>query len=172
MNPTGARKCRLAWGRVRRLSWMTSVWWFWCHFWHLDIIFTSSFHQLFRCQRIREKPKRTCSKCSYFSIKLIKQHILKPKCNCRKKSMQEKEPVMVVWFKLKIPSLGITVTFVTEFSIPTSWTLKILIVITVTQSLLWYWNCKFGGGPHDKLKNGSRHLPNIEWHMHIYDSNW
>ena len=34
--------------------------------------------------------------------------MFKPKCNYRKKSMQEIESVMVVWFKLKIPSLGIT----------------------------------------------------------------
>ena len=34
---------------------------------------------------------------------------IKPKCNCRKKSMQEKESVMFVLFELKIPSLGITV---------------------------------------------------------------
>ena len=29
-------------------------------------------------------------KCSYSSVKLIKQHISKSKCNCRRKSMQEK----------------------------------------------------------------------------------
>ena len=39
----------------------------------------------------------------------MKQQIFKPKCNCRKKSMQEKEFTTVVWFELKIPSLGITV---------------------------------------------------------------
>ena len=32
--------------------------------------------------------------CSYFSVKLIKQHIFKPKCNRRNKSMQEKESIM------------------------------------------------------------------------------
>ena len=32
-----------------------------------------------------------------------------PKCNCRRKSMQEKEPIMVAWCKLKVPLLGITV---------------------------------------------------------------
>ena len=31
------------------------------------------------------------------------------KCNCRRKSMQVKEFVVVVRFELKIPSLGITV---------------------------------------------------------------
>ena len=48
-------------------------------------------------------------KCSYFGVKLIKQYIFKPKCNCRRKSMQEKESVMVVQCELKIPTLGITV---------------------------------------------------------------
>ena len=43
--------------------------------------------------------------------------------------MQEKEPIIAVRCKLKIPSLGITlsVTFVTEFSMRTSQLLKILI---------------------------------------------
>ena len=56
--------------------------------------------------------KRSCAecflieKCSYFSLKLKKQHTLKPKCNCQRKSMQEKESVMVVRVELKIPSLG------------------------------------------------------------------
>ena len=48
-------------------------------------------------------------KCSYFGVKLIKQYIFKSKCNCRRKSMQEKESVMVVWCELTIPSLKITV---------------------------------------------------------------
>ena len=48
-------------------------------------------------------------KCSYFSVQLIKQNIFKPKCNCRKKSMQEKESVMIIHFELKFPSLEITV---------------------------------------------------------------
>ena len=79
--------------------------------WHL---FHVSFRQIFRLQSIREEPNPTSldkKKCSYFSIKLIKQHVckFKPKCNSWKKSMQEKESVMVVRFKLKIPSLGITV---------------------------------------------------------------
>ena len=42
-------------------------------------------------------------------IKLINEYIFKPKCNCRRKSMQEKESIMVVWCKLKVPSLRITV---------------------------------------------------------------
>ena len=42
-------------------------------------------------------------------IKLINEYIFKPKCNCRRKSMQEKEPIKVVWCKLKVPSLRITV---------------------------------------------------------------
>ena len=45
-------------------------------------------------------------KYSYISIKLIKQHIFMSKCNCGRKSMQEKESIMVLWCKLKIPSLG------------------------------------------------------------------
>ena len=42
-------------------------------------------------------------------IKLINEYIFKPKCNCRRKSMQVNEPIMVVWCKLKVPSLRITV---------------------------------------------------------------
>ena len=42
-------------------------------------------------------------------IKLINEYIFKPKCNCRRKSMQEKEPIMIVWCKLKVPSLRITI---------------------------------------------------------------
>ena len=77
---------------------------FWRHF-------TSVFRQTFRRQRIGEEPYRTSldRKNSYFSVKSVKQHIFSPKCNCRKKSMQENKSVMVVRFELKIPSLGITV---------------------------------------------------------------
>ena len=32
-------------------------------------------------------------------------------CNCRRKSMQEKEPIIVVWYKLKVPSLRQTVRY-------------------------------------------------------------
>ena len=28
------------------------------------------------------------------------EYIFKPKCSCRRKSMQEKEPIMIVWCKL------------------------------------------------------------------------
>ena len=78
-------------------------------------------------------------KWSHFSIKLIKRHIFKPKCNYRKKSMQEKESVMVVQFEMKFASLGITVRHHTASLLmsnsypcdgifnPTSWPLKILI---------------------------------------------
>ena len=57
----------------------------------------------------------------------------KSKCNCRRKSMQEKESIMVLQCNLKIPSLGFsfgitrqvlwcqTVTLVTEFD----WTLPL-----------------------------------------------
>ena len=41
--------------------------------------------------------------------KLINGYIFKPKCNCRRKNRQEKESVMVVWCKLKVPSLRMTV---------------------------------------------------------------
>ena len=64
-----------------------------------------------RRQRIRGKPnwKFLDRNCSYFSVKLIQQHIFKSRCSCQKKSMQEKESIMVVRCKLKILSLGITV---------------------------------------------------------------
>ena len=42
--------------------------------------------------------------------------------------MQEKKSIMVVWCKLKVLSLRITVTVVTEFSIRSSQPLKILII--------------------------------------------
>ena len=113
MNLAGAGKCHLIWGGVRWLACMTSIWRFWC----FDIIFVNltSFSHPFlpnisMSTYKRAKPKISWSKnCSYFSVKLIKKHIFKPKCNCQKKSMQEKESVMVVWFELKIQSLGITV---------------------------------------------------------------
>ena len=56
----------------------------------------------------RQEPYRTFlgKKFSYFRVKLIKQHIFKSKCNCRRKSMQEKDSIMVLRCKLKIPSLG------------------------------------------------------------------
>ena len=41
--------------------------------------------------------------------KLINEYIFKPKFNCRRKCMQEKESIMVVWCKLRVPSLRITV---------------------------------------------------------------
>ena len=41
--------------------------------------------------------------------KIDNEYIFKPKCNCRRKSMQEKEPIMIVWCKFKVPSLRITV---------------------------------------------------------------
>ena len=121
---------------------LTSCW----HHFHV------SFRQTFRRQRTCKRKDRTelflIEKCSYFSIKLIKQHMFKSKCNCRRKSMQEKESIMVLRCKLKIPSLGQlfgitrqaswcrTVTLVTEVSISTSQPLKILI-------FSWTW--------HDKL---------------------
>ena len=45
-------------------------------------------------------------KCTYFSVKLITYRL---KYNRRRKSMQEKESIMVVRSELKVPSLGITV---------------------------------------------------------------
>ena len=41
--------------------------------------------------------------------KIDNEYIFKPKCNCRRKGMQEKESIMDVWCKLKVPSLRITV---------------------------------------------------------------
>ena len=48
-------------------------------------------------------------KCSYFSVTFIKQHIFKSKCNCRMKSRQEKESIMVRRCKLKISVTRVTV---------------------------------------------------------------
>ena len=44
------------------------------------------------------------------SASIMAQNIqlFKPNCNCRRKRMQEKEPIMVVWCKLKVLSLRIT----------------------------------------------------------------
>ena len=73
-------------------------------------------------------------------IKLTNEYIFKPKCNCRRKSMQEKESKMVVWCKLKVLSLKITVRHHTaslamlniyrrdRISIRSSQPLKILII--------------------------------------------
>ena len=44
-----------------------------------------------------------------FQRKIENLRIFKLKYNCRRKSLKEKESVMVVWCGLKIPSLGITV---------------------------------------------------------------
>ena len=46
--------------------------------------------------------------------------MLKPKCNCRKKSMQEKESV-IVQFELKSPSLGITLASLWRLVMPNSY---------------------------------------------------
>ena len=114
MNPTGASKCRLTWGSVRRLSCLTSGW----RFWHFDFNFyvLASFSSQFppniptsTYKRGTEPNVSWSKKCSKFSLKLIKQHIFKAKCMCCRKSMHEKESKMVVRFELKIPSLGITV---------------------------------------------------------------
>ena len=49
-------------------------------------------------------------KYSYCGVRLIKQYIFKPKCNCRGKSMQEEESVMVVrCMQIENSSFGITV---------------------------------------------------------------
>ena len=106
VNPTGPRKCRLTWGDVRRLACMMSRWRFWCHFLRLDIMLMSFLPNVSKRSLTEHF---LIEKSSYFGVKLIKQYIVKPKCNCRRKSMQEKESVMVVWCELKIPSLGITV---------------------------------------------------------------
>ena len=49
------------------------------------------------------------SRISYCHIVFCQYPIFKHKWNCRRKSMQEKESIMVVWCKLKVPSLRITV---------------------------------------------------------------
>ena len=74
------------------------------HYWRLDDIFPPKF----RCQCNREEPNQTVfdRKCSYFGVQIIKQNIFKPKCSCRRKSMQEKESVKVILCELKIPPLG------------------------------------------------------------------
>ena len=83
---------------VRRLSCMTSVWWFWrfdVFCWRLDVIFTSVSAKRFDFS-VYERSRTELfliEKCSYFSVKFIKQHIFKSKCNCRRKSMQEKQSV-------------------------------------------------------------------------------
>ena len=71
---------------------------------------TSIFHQTFWRQHLRLEPNRTAldRKGSYFSMNVRKYHLFK-KRDCQRKSMQEKESIMVVWCELKIPSLGITV---------------------------------------------------------------
>ena len=85
----------------------TSVW-FWRHSWHPDIIFTSVSAKCFDVN-LWERSRTELfliEKCSYFSVKLIKQHIFKSKCKYRRKSMQEKESIMVLRCKLKILSPG------------------------------------------------------------------
>ena len=92
---------------VRWPSCTTSVWCFWHHFCRLDVIFTSVSAKRFDVN-VSERSRTELlliKKCSYFSINLITQHIFKSKCNCFWKSMQEKESIMVLRCKLKIPSL-------------------------------------------------------------------
>ena len=56
--------------------------------------------------------------------------------------MQEKESIMIVRCQLKIASLVVTVTLVTEFSISTSQSLKILILqIAFKESYYVYKRC-------------------------------
>ena len=114
MNPTDARKCRLTWWVVRWLSCMTIL--------IFDVL--TSFLRQFppnvstsMCKRGAKPNISWSKKCSYFGVKLIKQHIFKPKCNCQNKSMKKKESVMVVRFE-------------SEFSIRTSRPLKMLIFYT------------------------------------------
>ena len=87
------------------------------HLWRLDVIFASVSAK--QADVREDEPNVSWSKkCSYFSVKLKKKeeeekkkkrNIFKPKCNRRRKTMQENDSVMVVRFELKIPSLGITV---------------------------------------------------------------
>ena len=92
---------------VRRLACMTQNDGF-------DVVFDmlkSFFRQTFQCQLIKEEPNRTLLDRNMwlFGVKLIKQYIFKPKCSCRRKSMQEKEFVMVIRCEWKLPLLGMTV---------------------------------------------------------------
>ena len=108
VNPTRARKCRPTWGGVRWLVHdlcMTSARRFLTSWRHFHISFCRTVWR----QCIREEPHTELfliKQHSYFSINLIKQHIFKSKCNCGRHRMQEKESIMVLRCKLKIPSLG------------------------------------------------------------------
>ena len=89
---------------------MSSYWYFdisfWCHFPPNILTSTSEIEAELNISGLQMKT---------FLRKILKiMHILKLKCNCRRKSMQEKGYIMVVWCELKfnissIPSLGITV---------------------------------------------------------------
>ena len=111
---------------------------FWRHSWRqFPPNFSTSMYERSRTELF------LIEKCSHFSVKLIKQHIFKSKCHCRRKCMQEIESIMVLRCKLKIPSLGLlfgitreaswcrTVTLLMEFPISTSQPLKILLKSTV-----------------------------------------
>ena len=94
----GGCKATRAW---RQYDNLTSLLTSWRHF-HVR------FRQTFRRQRRRQSRTELflIEKCRYFSVNLTKQDIFKSKCNCRRKSMQEKDSIMVLRCKLKIPSLG------------------------------------------------------------------
>ena len=101
MNPTGARKCCLTCGVYddSRAH---------CQYDDFDVIFMSDSAKRFDVS-IQERSHTELfliENCSYFSVKLIKQHVFKSKCNCGRKSMQEQESTMVLQCKLKIPSFG------------------------------------------------------------------
>ena len=82
-------------GWMPRLTLQPSTWGHQkCNAWRqyddFDVIITSVFAKRFDVNMYeRSRTKRFLNKkCKNFSIKLIKQHILKSKCNCRRKSMQ------------------------------------------------------------------------------------
>ena len=64
INSIGARKCHLTWGGVRGPSCVTSVWWFWRHFRHFDVIFTSVSAWRFNIKRGMEQNISWSKKCS------------------------------------------------------------------------------------------------------------
>ena len=115
LSPTVARKWHLTWGGVRWLvhdvSMMTLT-----SFWRLDVIFDvlTLFSRQFppnvstsTYERGAELNISWSKKCSYFSVKLIKPHI-QSWMQLSKEEYARKRMLMVVWFELKFPSLGIT----------------------------------------------------------------
>ena len=99
--------CRLIRGGFKTTSWMMPGRRFWRHFWRISR--QTICRQLLRYIRSRTE-HRLLENVVIFLREIDKiTNIQAYKCNCRKKSMQEKESIMVVRYEFKIPSLGITV---------------------------------------------------------------